>query len=599
MEELRCKNCDAGIDVRRAVGGVVKCSFCGSVFTLPKPEQDSRVLSQLGIGQNELDCCAFDRAYTAFSKAAELDSSEPEAHFGMALADFKVQYLRDRVNNKLQPVCHEINGKTFSDSSDYPRALSLATPAQKKEYTRKAEEIDYIRREFFALSKSGAAYDCFICVKVTGEDGRPTSDSADAGKIYNALRKSGYKPFYSEFDIGTRTGADYEAMILYALYVARRMLIVCYNEEYLKTRWVKNEYTRFVSMIADEQKEKNSITFVFRGKPVERLPGVRGKIQGIDFGSFDALDKIRAFIDGAAGKTTPEVAPDARPEPKQPEIPDSLKKMFEEFLAAQQEEQRKQTRLLEQQERERQAQQAALQARREQEERAAAKHPAPVSAPAPTNAAESKPEFVIQLGKIVSGYNGEGGRVVIPNNIVNVYGFATCAARDKITSVILPEGVRSIGPRAFANCRNLQSVTLPRSLQIIDGNAFADCVSLKSISLPGGLTDLRTGAFAGSGITSVTVPSAITKLERGIFKNCKSLASVSLPGGLKKIESEAFYGCGSLRKVSLPAGVEFIEEGAFKNGVAEVRIDRDFWFWKFQDPNRRKAVFGEASFDFF
>ena len=187
MEELRCKNCDAGIDVRRAVGGVVKCSFCGSVFTLPKPEQDSRVLSQLGIGQNELDCYAFDRAYTAFSKAAELDSSEPEAHFGMALADFKVQYLRDRVNNKLQPVCHEINGKTFSDSSDYRRALSLATPAQKKEYTRKAEEIDYIRREFFALSKSGAAYDCFICVKsIPGE--RENIDPLRAAEVWNRKR---------------------------------------------------------------------------------------------------------------------------------------------------------------------------------------------------------------------------------------------------------------------------------------------------------------------------------------------------------------------------------------------------------------------------
>ena len=184
FEEFRCKNCDAELDLYEAVGGVVACAYCGSKFTLPKKEQTSEVLSYLRMGQNELNCCAFERAYTAFEKAAELDESEPEAYFGMALAEYRVQYLKDVVKdertgllkNRLQPICHDMGGKLFSESDEYRRALACATEEQRAEYRDRAEMIDRIRREFHELSKTGLDYDCFICVKVTDENGNHTKD---------------------------------------------------------------------------------------------------------------------------------------------------------------------------------------------------------------------------------------------------------------------------------------------------------------------------------------------------------------------------------------------------------------------------------------
>ena len=125
-------------------------------------------------------------------------------------------------------------------------------------------------------------------MKVTEEDGGHTEDSFAAIKLYNALKKAGYKPFFSEEEMGERTGADYEALILYALHKAPCMLIVCSDAKYLETKWVRNEFTRFYAMLADEEKERDSITIAYKGKVVERLPGVKGRIHS--FLSMGAVD---------------------------------------------------------------------------------------------------------------------------------------------------------------------------------------------------------------------------------------------------------------------------------------------------------------------
>ena len=309
MTENVCKNCGAPLEVAAAVSGVIACSFCGSVFTLPKSGQTDEVKRLIDAGKTALDQCRFDDAFASFTKAIEADGGEPEAYWGRALARNKVQYLRDTVNNRLQPICHEVSDEAFTSDPDYNKALSLATPEQKAEYAKKAEEIDYIRREFAALTKSGLTYDSFICVKVTEDGGGHTEDSFAALKLYNALKKAGYKPFFSEEEMGERTGADYEALILYALYTAPSLLIVCSDKKYLETKWVKNEYTRFAAMLADEEKERDSMTIVYRGKPIEKLPGVKGKIQGVDFAGFDAIERIKRFIDRHdAGKRAAEQA---------------------------------------------------------------------------------------------------------------------------------------------------------------------------------------------------------------------------------------------------------------------------------------------------
>lgn len=303
LQRTTCKCCGEPLDISKAVNGVIRCAFCDSVYIKAKEETKPAALNFLQMGEHDLDTCKFDDAYTAYAKAAELDPNEPEAWFGMALATFKVQYLKDEKPDtppRLQPICHEISNKKFTENKNYLNALKCATPQQKQEYVKKAQEIDYILAEFYQLKNSGVDYDCFLCVKVSDENKGQTKDCQAAYDLYYHLKGKGYSPFFSETEIKNKVGADYEARILYALFVSECMLIVCSDEQYLHTKWVKNEYTRYMSLSENYAKERNNIAFAFRGTPIEKLPGRSGRIEGIDLNRPDAYSRIEEYISSFA-----------------------------------------------------------------------------------------------------------------------------------------------------------------------------------------------------------------------------------------------------------------------------------------------------------
>lgn len=337
LENIKCRNCGAEIDIETAVNGVVQCEYCRSKFTLPKEDITPAALKFLHDGESSLYICRFDDAYSFYKKAAELSPKEPEAYWGMAISQFKVQYVKDEVNDRLQPICHRISTDNIADNENYKKAISLATSEQRAEYQRQAEEINYIREEFYKLKQTGKDYDCFICVKVTDDTTKQrTADYKHADDIYFDLKGKGYNPFFSERELGEVTGADYEARILYALYTSECMIVVCGKEEYLHTKWVKNEYTRFLRLVGDEQKESDSITIAFYGRPVEYLPGKNGKIQGIDLRSLNASEKITKFVE--------DHTPEARERRKQAE---QAKKESEATILKEIEKQREAQRELE------------------------------------------------------------------------------------------------------------------------------------------------------------------------------------------------------------------------------------------------------------
>ena len=537
MTELSCKNCNAPLDMTEAKNGVIACSFCGSVFTLPKSGQTDEVKRLIDAGKTALDVCRFDDAFASYSKAVELDGSEPEAYWGRAQARSRVQYLKDTVNNRLQPICHEVTGDRFIDDPDYKKALELATEEQRSEYVKKAEEIDYIRSEFFKLKESGLEYDCFICVKVTGDNGGHTEDSFAAMRLYNALKKSGYKAFFSEEEMGSRTGADYEALILYALKSSPCMLIVCFDKKYLETKWVKNEYTRYISMIAEEEHERDGITIVYRSKPVEKLPGIKGKIQGIDFNSFDAIERIKQFIDShdevkkRAAKAELEESARAelyareKAERERAAIADERLKAAEQ-LAAEMERRLKEMERL-----------TAEKSRAQTPAQAPAQTSAPAKAQTeaadwadkiPVSPAE---DFVIENGTLVR-YGGEEKQVSVPAGITRIgvgafnAGYSS-GGSGRMVEAVIPEGVTAIGDKAFLNCANLRRIKLPSSLKELGGHAFDGCAQLEEIILPDGLQKIGSYAFDGcTSLAETKIPSSVTSVGMGAFNGCSNLTII-------------------------------------------------------------------------
>ena len=135
--------------------------------------------------------------------------------------------------------------------------------------------------------------------------------------------------------------------------------------------------------------------------------------------------------------------------------------------------------------------------------------------------------------------------------------------RDQVTSVVIGEGVTTVGANALFGMRYLASVTLPSTLASIGDNAFANALDLGAIELPAGLASIGEGAFHMSGLVSIALPDSVTYLGEMAFMSCANLAEVRLSSGLSEVPSWAFYGCGKLASAEIPEGVGRIGSLAF------------------------------------
>ena len=131
------------------------------------------------------------------------------------------------------------------------------------------------------------------------------------------------------------------------------------------------------------------------------------------------------------------------------------------------------------------------------------------------------------------------------------YAFYKCSG---LTSITIPNSVRSIGSGAFQSCYGLTSVTIPNSVTSIGKQAFRDCSSLTSVTIPNSVTSIGNNAFNGCySLTSITIPNSVTSIGEGAFWGCSGLTSVTIPNSVTSIGNSAFNG------VDLPTVISLID----------------------------------------
>ena len=136
------------------------------------------------------------------------------------------------------------------------------------------------------------------------------------------------------------------------------------------------------------------------------------------------------------------------------------------------------------------------------------------------------------------------------------YAFST----NMLSSVVIPDKLTKI-PRYAFNNNQLTSVTLGSSVTAIEGQAFSQN-ALTAIDLPQSLTSLGYNAFAFNSLSSVTIPDRVTAIDDGAFRNNTSITSVKLSSSLQSIGPNAFLNA-SLSELRIPASVTSIGNAAF------------------------------------
>ncbi len=121
----------------------------------------------------------------------------------------------------------------------------------------------------------------------------------------------------------------------------------------------------------------------------------------------------------------------------------------------------------------------------------------------------------------------------------------------KLNTVIINEGVTTIGQDAFLYCSGLTSVTIPSSVTTIEKGAFYGCTGLSSVTIPSGVTTIGQDAFAGCWrLASITIPSSVTTIGQDAFSACTGLTSVTIYAPpLATYGKDAFWHNASGRKI--------------------------------------------------
>ena len=211
-----------------------------------------------------------------------------------------------------------------------------------------------------------------------------------------------------------------------------------------------------------------------------------------------------------------------------------------------------------------------------QETEAEAPAPEPVETPEPAESSEPEPELTAE--ETVGGTCGENltwelnlttGVLTISGTgeMAHAWSDSSCpwkSYRSSITSVIIEDGVTSIGTLMFHSCHALTSVSIPNSVTIIESSAFNSCSALTSVAIPGSVVSIESSAFENCyDLASVTIEYGVTSIDYWAFQNCKSLTSIVIPGSVTNIGYQAVAHCESLASVLIPDSVTTIGFSAF------------------------------------
>ena len=244
--QLKCKICGGDMTVDRATG-IAVCDYCGTKQTLPQFTDESSELLY-NRGNSYLMHNEFDKAENIFNQLLSINPQDAEIYWDLVMCKYGVNFVKDAKSGKYIPTCNRTHYLPIFQDENYKNAIQFSSGDKKEYYLENAKTIDNIQKGIIAVSKKEKPFDIFISYKETNADGSRTKDSIEAQKLYEKLTEQGYKVFFSRITLEDKAGTQYEPYIYAALSSSKVMLTVCSSKENIESAWVKNEWSRFLTL---------------------------------------------------------------------------------------------------------------------------------------------------------------------------------------------------------------------------------------------------------------------------------------------------------------------------------------------------------------
>lgn len=302
--QFYCEQCGGELEI--IADGLGRCTYNPEHLQKIPKDQTALFEEAQRIWFEERD---FDRAAKLYEKIIIENQEESAAHWGMVLCHYGIEYVKDH-DGSYVPTCHRVVMESILQDEEYKLALKYAETAEEEERYRKTGElIEKYQREIKQIASSEEPVDVFISFKMMGDNGRPTTDSQMAERLYNYLTKElRLKVFYSPVSLQGKIG-KYEPYIYAALKSAQVMILVASRAEHIEASWVKNEWGRFIRMIPEESGKKKMLAVAaLDGMTRERLPEeLRNDYQ---LSNLEQLDRFEGFCHYVDSYIEKEIDPD-------------------------------------------------------------------------------------------------------------------------------------------------------------------------------------------------------------------------------------------------------------------------------------------------
>ena len=171
--------------------------------------------------------------------------------------------------------------------------------------------------------------------------------------------------------------------------------------------------------------------------------------------------------------------------------------------------------------------------------------------------------------------------IKLPDGLKSIedFAFKNC---NNIKDISIPEGVTQIGNYAFSNCHSLCSIKLPSTLESLGYYSFCDCVALSSINLPKTIKTIGYYAFSNTNIQNIdetffgqmngydskfegmlTIKGGLALSGSKVLYSTKHASSLEIPEGIEELSFNAFHYNHALKSVRLPKSLKVIGRQAF------------------------------------
>lgn len=305
MSVLICKMCGGDLEVTEGMT-TVRCPYCGTNQTLPKfdSEHRLRLYDRANHFRRNND---YDKAMAVYEQILNEDQTDSEAYWSILLCRYGIEYVDDSATHKKIPTVNRAQYTSVFADEDYKAALRYADTVQARIYEQEAKAIDEIQRGILLVSQREEPYDIFICCKEADENGNRTRDSVLADELYYQLIRNNFKVFFARITLQDKPGAAYEPYIFAALHSARVMIVVATTPENVQAAWVRNEWSRYLSLI--KRGEKKVLIPAYRDMDPYDLPKEFSHLQALDMSRLgfvqDLIHGVNKILGDSAQKTVP------------------------------------------------------------------------------------------------------------------------------------------------------------------------------------------------------------------------------------------------------------------------------------------------------